>query len=356
MESALAEIKAELGQNAIILDTKRRRPLLGLFGRAEYEVTAAVDTTSAELRSQAAAVATLRQGNPVDDVVPVGTAAVFAATAPAPVLTHPAAVRPVAPLREQRWRKELADLGFEPETLERLGLDDPDLTLGRLRRRLADKLQPWLLGEPVIAAVRDKPRVITLVGPTGVGKSTTLAKLAAGSVQRGQASVALITLDTYRVGAADQLRAFADLLQLPCRVAHDGASLASAVGAMQDRDMIFIDTAGCAPGDQIMLGRLRLAMQHVRHHEIHLVLSAPLRLQDALRLAEDYRSLGADRLILTKLDETQAIGAMWEIPARLQLPLAYVTDGQTIPDDLEAVEAMKAAQRVIDRLRQNRGA
>jgi flagellar biosynthesis protein FlhF len=197
-----------------------------------------------------------------------------------------------------------------------------------------------------------RQRVVALVGPTGVGKTTTVAKLAARFALQEGRKVGLVTVDTYRVAAAEQLRKFADIMEVPLRVALDAAELRRAVADSANRDLVLVDTAGQSPRDEQALLDLLGFFEPGMDAEVHLVLSVTTRARDLERILKHYEPLKPSRLLLTKLDETECHGALLGLPLASRLPLSYLTTGQNVPDDIEEA----AADRVADYLLRGWGA
>nr|MBO2507453.1 flagellar biosynthesis protein FlhF [Bacillota bacterium] len=362
MEQALQEVKAELGPGAIILEARRRRPALGLFGRGGFEVIAAVDPglrVVSDLGSAgdgpalapAAAEPKRRPVEPPAAPRPWWMEE-FRGTAPAGVVNRVQAAAAPVPAEPAPALPQTADLAallrcdLMPQTAERLlaggvGINDPEFAR-RLEELAAERLGPGHAG-PV--------RTVAFVGPTGSGKTTTLAKLASRAVLLEGRSVALITLDTYRIGAVDQLQTYAEILDVPLYVAYTADDLLQAVERCRSADLVLIDTAGRGPGDAVAIARLRRVLDQVQIDEIHLVMAAGTRVLDAQYLGATYRRLGPNRLLLTKLDETLGLGGILELPAVMGLPVSYFTFGQSVPDDIEPATPQRAAVRIMDALR-----
>ncbi len=195
-----------------------------------------------------------------------------------------------------------------------------------------------LIAEPLQVAP-GRRRIVALVGPTGVGKTTTIAKLAAYFRLREQRRVGLITVDTYRFAAVQQLKTYAEILDLPLEVVATPREMRDAVERLSDVDLVLIDTAGRSPRDAVRLAELRGLLAESQADEVQMVLSAaagPDSIDVALGV---FSTVGASALILTKLDE--AVSLDW-LPALLQrhrLPLSYTTNGQNVPDDIQPASA-----------------
>ncbi len=194
----------------------------------------------------------------------------------------------------------------------------------------------------------DRPRVIALVGPTGVGKTTTVAKLAATYKLRHGKKVGLITSDTYRIAAVEQLKTYAGIIGLPLKVANSPQEMAQAIESLRDCDIVVVDTAGRSQNDQRRLDELAEFAAAARPDETHLVLSTTVGDNVLRKTAERFKALGPDRCILTKLDEAVTTGPIAGLCDRIGLPLSFVTVGQEVPDDLEPARADRLARCVLD--------
>jgi flagellar biosynthesis protein FlhF len=212
-----------------------------------------------------------------------------------------------------------------------------------MRRVIADFI-------PVSSPIQLDPgkmRVAALVGPTGVGKTTTIAKLAAYAKLELKQKVALITLDTFRMAAVDQLHQYAEILQVPLHVALTVEDLRSALRFYQDRALVLIDTPGHSPKDATMQGQLRRLLDELPEVETHLVLSATTKPRDLADIAQRFEPLKPSRIIFTKLDETSTYGPLLSTLVRVKRPLSYLGTGQEVPQDLEMATSRRVADLIL---------
>jgi flagellar biosynthesis protein FlhF len=193
------------------------------------------------------------------------------------------------------------------------------------------------------------PKILALAGPTGVGKTTTLAKLAATANLLDKQNVGLISADTYRIAAIDQLKTFAGILDIPIKVVFSPAELREALNDFSDMDRVFIDTAGRSPNSDERIDELRELV--AAHDEVncHLVVSATTRPKDMQMVCERFRPSKYSRFIFTKIDETCALGPVLSLMYDEGLPASYLTNGQSVPDDIVLAEESDIINLVIRR-------
>lgn len=192
-----------------------------------------------------------------------------------------------------------------------------------------------------------RPHTIALVGPTGVGKTTTVAKLAATLKLDGGQRVGLITADTYRIAAVEQLRTYAGLIGLPLEVVSTPDEMRSALGRMSHLDAVVIDTAGRSPRAADRLDELAALLAAARPHETHLVLASTSSQRTLLHAAERFSGVKTDRLIFTKLDEAVSFGVLLNVVREIGRPLSYITTGQDVPHQIEVCDADRLAGLVM---------
>lgn len=213
-----------------------------------------------------------------------------------------------------------------------------DMAIMRERRVFAERLHMEIRkivhGTGGLAVQAGECRVVALCGATGVGKTTNLAKLAAYFSVRERARVALITSDTYRVAAAEQLRVYANIIGLPMKIVHNEADMDAALRAFRDYDLLLIDTAGGSQFNLEQINELKGCLRAAQPHETILVMSASTPLDDMRNIVANFRCCDPTSVLFTKVDETRQYGAMLSVMAETGLPMSYLSTGQNVPDDI----------------------
>jgi flagellar biosynthesis protein FlhF len=360
--SALSAVRAALGGEAVILET--REVAGGLFGRAHIEVTAAGPLANAPDARRAAfetATSFPARGSrrvPVTDLegevgalrrlveemrnrLPGGRSNGLLGGAHGNGKSDGHVLEDAGPAftaEESQAYKHLLRRGMEEflargliEQARRLGAGGAveeinDAVKMAMRKQLAPAPAPWLA---------EGRRTLALIGPTGVGKTTAIAKIAARALLETRFKVALITVDTYRVGASEQLARYGKIMGIPTHVARDRAALAEGVERFKGADLILIDTAGRS--DSESLAAQTSLLRSVPHVELQLVLSASTGGRELGAIARRYRAIAPERLIFTKLDEVDGPASIYSAVSALPRPVSCISDGQRVPEDIHAV-------------------
>ena len=234
--------------------------------------------------------------------------------------------------------------------VERIQQEIPDCDLADpmlVKARIARLIESQISVSGPIQITPGQRRLVALVGPTGVGKTTTIAKLAANYRLKKRQSVGLITVDTYRIAAVEQLRTYADIIDLPMQVVSTPREMREAVHRLAGLDLILMDTAGRSPRDEIKIQELKAFLTEAGADEVHLVLSSGAGSRALRQTAQQFAAVGTTSLILTKLDESTALGNLLPLLQSSDLKLSYLTNGQNVPDDIETAEAARLAQLIM---------
>ncbi|MBD3420602.1 MAG: flagellar biosynthesis protein FlhF [Chitinivibrionales bacterium] len=405
MSEALAMIKQELGNDAVILKTRKiPKKLFALGNQDEIEVTAAIDEAGAPtVQMQAISVKEPRLYQRPRPQKPPAEVAQYQSASPREFLgqmSHVAAPekhgentdKTAAMYQELKGDilslKEMVATLFKTKAGQQSRDAAPSLSqtddtptggwaklIGRLVA--AEVREP--LAREIVAAIRARynqdggridqivieefarrlptaepieksrngPCIAALVGPTGSGKTTTLAKIAAQLSLTEQKNITLITADTYRIAAIEQIRTFADIVGIELHVVFAPDEIEGILNACGHSDVILVDTAGRSQRNVEHMQHLHSFIDALKPDEIHLTLSATTKDSDLANVVETYKSVGINRLLFTKLDETVQVGNMVNITNACSIPVSYFTAGQSVPDDIEPARVAAFVKRLL---------
>lgn len=187
---------------------------------------------------------------------------------------------------------------------------------------------------------------IAFIGPTGVGKTTTIAKLVSIYAHQGR-EIAVITNDTYRIAATEQIKRVAQLVGVPIRVCRSPVEIRAALRQFADRDLVLVDTAGRSQKNSRRIAELKSVLDAVEPHETHLVVSMTTGAETVVDVAERFAPCGYDRLVVTKLDESIRVGVLLDVLSRVQTELSFIATGQEIPSDIEVADAGRVTSLIL---------
>lgn len=233
--------------------------------------------------------------------------------------------------------------GFALESLDAEEIRDKQILYAFLQNTIANIIEV----QPPDFTNIDSQQRIALVGPTGVGKTTTLAKIAAGYLSSFSNSIALITIDTYRIAAVEQLKVYGEIMHLPVDVVLTPGQLAEALEKHQDKNLILIDTAGRSPRDTLSIDELASFLKPELSITNHLVLSATGREDELAETITRFSRLGIDNTIFTKVDECINLGIILNTQIHNSAPISYITNGQRVPEDLCSADKKKIAELIL---------
>ncbi len=239
--------------------------------------------------------------------------------------------------RAQALLNELPDLTAWSEAAQL------PLALSALRDLIGRRVHS---GGPIILTP-GRLKAVALIGPTGVGKTTTVAKIAAHFALVENKRVALITVDTYRVAAVEQLKIYSELIEIPLAVAYNLEDVLPIMAQYADYDLLLIDTAGRSQKNIAQVGEIKSLLEAV-NCETHLVMSAQFKEQDMVEMVRRFSAARVDRLLFTKLDETDSYGTILNVAEETGIPLSYLTTGQKVPEDIEIADGGKLAGLMLD--------
>jgi flagellar biosynthesis protein FlhF len=382
LPEALRLVRAELGDDASVLHTREvSSGLLRWFGRTEIEVTASNEVEVASRLPE-----TSRFSHAREEAIPEPTREynVTANAAPAEATDYRLRFRELlhqdnddgfsvvdslcragdspaqhgpsvsAALRQQLHAAgvdEVTAAAWVAQSLQTI--NDEHISLRDAQEHLLRIVAAEIpLSGPIQVAAGER-RVVALVGPTGVGKTTTIAKLAAAFRLQKQCRVGLITLDTFRIAAVDQLKTYADIMNLPLEIASSAQEMSRALASLADCQLVLIDTTGRSPRDAMRIAEQRSMLAVADPDEVHLVLSAASSMACQQLAMRAYAGVNPTSLVLTKLDELPQAGCLAGLLRETSLPLSYTTHGQNVPDDIRAAERRWLARCLTGMLTQN---
>jgi len=352
LQEALEQIRQQMGTEAAVLHTRQVRDgWMGWLGRTYVEVTAGL--------------------RDCDSVIPMNHNRQGIDSRAMPEVEPRLLMKDVRsltdsglPLQLQAYQMELLAAGVDEDTVDRWLNTTVSFaaSMGEVVSGPMAAGTPWLehlqrtvlrelrIGSPILTHPGER-RVVALVGPTGVGKTTTVAKLAAGFRIEAKRRVGLLTIDTFRIAAVQQLKAYAEIMDLPMQVVEKPDEMQPALNLLGDVDLVLIDTAGRSPKSDARIDQLVELLRSAQPDETHLVLNSTSSAA-ATRLAiEGFAPVRPTAAILTKLDEAPStVGVLSTLANSEQfsgMPLSYVTNGQQVPDDIAAAEAEMLMPRLL---------
>ncbi len=370
---AIMMAKEELGGGAVIMNIRTTKPkgIFKLFRKPLVEVTAAVDEKTPEnpipapkpKREQAPNKVVKEEPvvKPVEEKKLDTLAEIIEKQISSEGALKEQESKKIEQEKEQRSEKvrtllynqflrnevdeKYAHMLVEDVTMPSEKEEALDAVLANVYQRIVLKL-----GQPqVIKLNQKKPRICFFIGSTGVGKTTTIAKIASLFKLEKKAKVALVTSDTYRIAAVEQLKTYANILSLPIRVVYTPIEMEQAVKDYADYDLVLVDTAGRSPKNAQQMDELAdlLSSVPVEQREVYLVLSATTKYKDLKQIVSIYRDISDYRIVFTKLDETSCYGNILNIRLDTNAALSYVTCGQIVPDDLGMLNAQAIAKQLL---------
>ncbi len=375
MAEALEQVKRQFGRDAVILNTRTltRGGFLGMGGAPYVEITAVRDVShlpkpvsrattplKAEYKSRADGAANMSappttHSPPQFDTILSEVGALKGIVADLVHESRHSRTRDVPAALFDTYQMLVANAVAEQLAEEVIGKIVEEVgseNLGdesRVERAMAvvmEKMVPTA-GPIRIATKRSGPTTIALVGPTGVGKTTTVAKLAAEFCLRQHLKVGLITIDTYRIAAVEQLRTYAQIIDVPLEVASSPKQYAEAINRLSDRDVILVDSSGRSQRDVTKIKDLEVFFKAHRPDEVHLVLSSTAGESVLQETIERFNRVKVNRVIFTKLDEAIGYGVILSCLQKTRAKLSYITTGQDVPDDIEIGQSARLAELLM---------
>ncbi len=378
-QEAILKVKMDLGNDAVILNTRkvRQKGFFKLFAKPMVEVLAAVDeeygakkeqprqeTRVQTLPREAMAVKNEEKDQKISDLenkvngMETMLKKIYEQVQPDRQKTAQAPAdtgekQESYPKVLQLFYNNLVKNEVEPETAKKI-MDTVSARLGEgasvnETASVLYNVISGILGKPETLKLREdgRPTVVMLVGPTGVGKTTTLAKIAANYALNHKKKVGLITADTYRIAAVEQLKTYAEILGMPVSVIYSPGELGEAVELHSDKDIILVDTAGRSHKNKAQFEELKTIIQAANADDIYLLMSAITSVRNCREILGSYNFLKDYKLIFTKLDETPISGIILNARYMTNKSLSYITTGQSVPDDIEIANIDKITKNLL---------
>ncbi|WP_123053509.1 flagellar biosynthesis protein FlhF [Clostridium sp. JN-1] len=371
MGEALNRIKYELGKDAIIISQRRVRRkggLFGLFSKKGVEVTAAINSDNSTSSKRDSNINVQNSINAIRRVINN----TVEGSKPSTEVSKPSrnkVIDKVDSKNDDGLIKEMHEMrgmldemmhislkGTKSElqiNLENIDIDEniAEDIVNSVNSIKDDRTEQEKLKDIVKSSIKVADNVlqdvVILVGPTGVGKTTTIAKLSGRLALIEKKKVGLLTIDTYRIGAVEQLKTYADIMNIPFKVVFTIKEMEAAVKSMEDCDVILIDTTGRSSKNVMQISELRAFMEKVNVNSVHLVISCTTKNRDIDIIANGYRCLNYNNVIITKLDETSTYGSILNICNKTGKPISFVTTGQNVPDDIRLMSSKELASLVL---------
>lgn len=340
-QEVMYKLKSELGSDALILNTRsvRRKGILGFFKKPLIEIVAAVDEDKK----------TMEQTDYENKLDNINEELVRLRSVIATVNNNE---KNALSDKLQIYREKMINNGVDYKVatsiLEKINRQvdvskkDDNILKKIIYYNLLQFLGPV---EPI--NIGHNPQVIFFVGPTGVGKTTTLAKIAAKLVIESDKKIGLITADTYRIAAVEQLKTYSDILKLPLKIIYDANEIHGKLTTYKDMDIVLVDTAGRNHKDKDQIFETNKLINSIMHKDVFLVLSATTDSITSKNIIEQYSFLKEYKIIFTKIDETENYGNILNTKFYTNSPLSYFTTGQNVPDDIEIANTEKIAKLLL---------
>ncbi len=368
MTTALRLIKGELGSDAVILSARSLRKGKGFFGSMKYagvEVTAAIDTRETQLKAghaggtQTAYHKLLNSQLYKDNQAPEADGN-SSAGPPAYGRSYPKKQRPNNQVESSNQRafsflyQQMLAQGVDRQLaselideIKRIPAPQDLVASGDLNAHLKSILEDMGVWADRNTFVNGKPHMVALIGTTGVGKTTTIAKLAAQQTNRCQKQVAVITIDNYGIAANEQLKSYTRIIGVPLETAVNPSELKQAIKKHKQKDIIFIDTPGINPNSQSQIRELESYFTKLPELQKHLVVSVATKEKDLRKILLAFQEVGVQRLLFSKIDESKTYGNMLNALIRTNIALSFLSCGRRVPDDIEAGSIQKLVDLIF---------
>ncbi|MCR1970354.1 flagellar biosynthesis protein FlhF [Clostridium cochlearium] len=361
MNEAMTRIRYEMGQDAVIISQRKiRRPgISGFFKKKVLEVTAAAESSQGEkeLENYNAVKQLLESSIDIKKEEPVENTLDNSNENKEILKEIEEMKNVVTSFIDNAYKGNVKEENQETNEIKNL-LKDNDVSedivekILKVLNGLKDKEQLMektkeFIENTVKVSSEDLKGAVVLVGPTGVGKTTTIAKLAGRLSLVEKKKVGLITVDTYRIGAVDQLKTYADIMGIPFKVVFSINDMEEAIENMKNCEVVLVDTTGRSSKNVMQISELRAFIEKVNSDNIHLVISSTTKNRDIDNIVEGYKTLGYNNVIITKLDETTTYGSILNIVNSTKKPISFITTGQNVPDDIKLITPKEISSLIL---------
>lgn len=356
MPEVMNKIRRELGPDAVILNSReiKRGGFLGLFKKINIEVVAALDPEPIPLKSteeiQTSSKTPLREEENNAHTAVLQEIQHLKSILGHRVFQANSSYLPEFQLAYQHLIDQEVDVQLAHDITDTVQKkyeeNSKGITAQMVMFDIQSEIKNRLNGVPFPSITYEK-KIIHFVGPTGVGKTTTIAKIAASAMLNDDKKVAFITTDTYRIAAIDQLKTYARILNVPMEIAYTTEDYQKALEKLAFYDVIFVDTAGRNFRDDKYIHELKDMIEFNVNTETYLVLSLTAKVQDIIAIQHQFKLLGIQKVIFTKTDETKQFGSMLNIALKHDMGIAYLTNGQDVPEDLINPTSEKISEWIV---------
>lgn len=361
VKEALIKIEKELGKEAVIISQRavRQRGIKGLFAPKVIEITAAVESREKETKFKDLGQDYFSKSEKsneesdikreVDEMKSILNAYLMKNNENMNKNTSNKNIKEAEPveIKPMVIKETMTSLGDLDISKELIGVIEEKLQ--NLEAEPKEKAEVIsfvkdILKEFITVTPKEIKGRVALVGPTGVGKTTTIAKLAGNLALVQKKKVGLVTVDTYRIGAVEQLRTYAEIMNIKFKVVFSIGEMEEAIEAMKDCDVILIDTTGRSSKNAMQVLELKAYIDKAKVNDVFLVVSATTKEKDMKTIAEGFSQINCSGIVITKLDETSSYGSIASVCSKTRLPINYITYGQSVPEDIR----IPAQEEVIE--------
>lgn len=354
---SMLQMKKELGPDAVVLNTKtvRAKGVFGYFKKAMIEITAAYEEKDI-IRQKTNTNYDKKLNNISDELIELKKIIKEFPLNKQLIYNEPNDNN--LPGLLKGYYNRMVDNGINSKiSLAVLKDINEEINLNEKDKNTIEDIIKYnlleVLGDPQPITINEEQKVIFFVGATGVGKTTTLAKIAASLVMEKKYKIGMITADTYRIAAVDQLRIYSDILELPLEIAYNTEDMTKAYDLFKDKDIILVDTAGRNHNDIEQVEELKSIVNTIANKEVYLLLNATTDFNVLKSLIKRYEFLENFKIIITKVDEAEDYGNIFNIRYIADKELSYYTTGQNVPDDINVIDKEEILKELIKESNKN---